>query len=479
MEINKQFDVAVIGGGISGLVTTSLLCSEGYKVCLIEKEEDLGGCIKSINKDGHNFQTGAHHLGGMGEGECVRRVLDKLNIFSKEDFIKSKPLKVFVEDNEICVPFELYELQKELELNFIKEKLNIKKLFNDLNDFNNCLINNDDRKIFYYFQKWSKYSFNDVLDGYFQDSRIKVYLSALGPGYGGITTNGCAFTMISLLVTYGQGAYNVKGGMDKLISKLTQYIKDNFGTIYTNTTMNDIIFYNEEVNGILLNNRGISYAISCKKIISTSNVFHIFDRVKDRIKSKRYHSKLDSFNIGPSALRLFMSFEYSSKVDNGDYLFLPSWDTSKWDNELLYKSGYHNCENKPITLFCFPTYVDKSLSKKYEHHMFMTILTEEEKINESKEELRDNLEKIFFSQFSELEKYSNIRFITTNIDIKEMTSNPRGSVFGWNRGINEVLNSNILGPKGMLKNMYLTGNWGPSFGVYGAFYSSENLLKII
>jgi phytoene desaturase len=51
--------VVVIGGGIAGLATAALLASRGHSVDLLEKNDELGGRLGSVERDGFRFDTGA------------------------------------------------------------------------------------------------------------------------------------------------------------------------------------------------------------------------------------------------------------------------------------------------------------------------------------------------------------------------------------------------------------------------------------
>ena len=50
---------SVVGGGIAGLATAALLASRGHSVDLLEKNDELGGRVGSVERDGFRFDTGA------------------------------------------------------------------------------------------------------------------------------------------------------------------------------------------------------------------------------------------------------------------------------------------------------------------------------------------------------------------------------------------------------------------------------------
>ncbi len=51
--------VVIIGGGIAGLATGALLASRGHSVDLLEKNDELGGRVGSVERGGFRFDTGA------------------------------------------------------------------------------------------------------------------------------------------------------------------------------------------------------------------------------------------------------------------------------------------------------------------------------------------------------------------------------------------------------------------------------------
>lgn len=472
-EINCQ--VAIIGGGIAGLVSAALLSKYGYEVCIVEKENHLGGCIYNKIQNGHILQGGAHHLGGLGEGEIVSNILKELSLYSEDLFIENNPLIGKVETEEILVPFRLSRLKDELISNFPLEKNNILRFFSEIECFKEALTVNNSIKVLKYFQAWSRISFYDLLTRYFEDMKIAAYLCALGPGYGGITSSGSAFTMVSLLATYGSGAYNVKGSMNTLVDILEDYVKKNpKAIILKGALVNKINIENGMVQSIECISEDCTNVISLQNLIVTSDIGNIYKLVCTKVKNNRFHDKINSLEIGYSPIRLFLSFERKRSLN--DYIILPSFDVRKWDESLLYSSTNHN---NTISMFSFPTVVDRSLCPKNQDHMLMTILTNSELIKDSREGLQNKLYNMVDRYFPSITIDQVVTTIATNEDIEAKTFNRNGSVFGWKRGINEVINSNIIGPKCMFKNFYVAGNWGPTFGVYGAFYSSKNAVNVI
>ncbi len=56
--IEKQTDVVVIGGGVSGLCTAYWLHKQGINVTLLEKDREVGGTMKTVREHGFLVETG-------------------------------------------------------------------------------------------------------------------------------------------------------------------------------------------------------------------------------------------------------------------------------------------------------------------------------------------------------------------------------------------------------------------------------------
>ena len=82
MESTK-FDVVIIGSGMGGLCCGVILSKEGYKVCILEKNRQLGGSLQIFSRDKVIFDTGIHYIGGLDEGENLNSYFKYLGLMDK------------------------------------------------------------------------------------------------------------------------------------------------------------------------------------------------------------------------------------------------------------------------------------------------------------------------------------------------------------------------------------------------------------
>jgi len=81
---NDNYDVVVIGAGISGLLSALALSKEGKSVLILEKEECIGGVCRSYEVDGYRIDTGPHAITRLESGpfkELMDRYFDVIPQF--------------------------------------------------------------------------------------------------------------------------------------------------------------------------------------------------------------------------------------------------------------------------------------------------------------------------------------------------------------------------------------------------------------
>ena len=72
--------IIIIGSGLGGLECAHILSSEGYKVTVLEREAQPGGCMQSYRRRGLEFDTGFHYVGGLDEGQALHNPFRMLGL---------------------------------------------------------------------------------------------------------------------------------------------------------------------------------------------------------------------------------------------------------------------------------------------------------------------------------------------------------------------------------------------------------------
>ena len=73
-------EAVIIGSGLGGLIPGVILSRAGYRVTVLEKAAQPGGCLQTFTRDGLRFDTGFHSVAGLEEGGPLERIFRPLGL---------------------------------------------------------------------------------------------------------------------------------------------------------------------------------------------------------------------------------------------------------------------------------------------------------------------------------------------------------------------------------------------------------------
>jgi len=111
-----DYDAIVIGAGLGGLTTASILAKNGFKTLVLEQSDIIGGCCSTYEANGYKFDVGASIVEILHPMERFFELMGK----NREDYIElvpCDPIYSFItpEGDRFSYPTDIDETTKVIE----------------------------------------------------------------------------------------------------------------------------------------------------------------------------------------------------------------------------------------------------------------------------------------------------------------------------------------------------------------------------
>lgn len=446
--MNEVFDYIVVGAGLSGMLTSALLEEKGKKNLLLEKNKEIGGYIRNISL---GVPFGAHHV-GIPDMKLLKQIAKKINLDYERYFTRKDEISVEVDDKVYNLSLYLQQQKLQLMNLFPLEKEGIRNYYDYLAEVSEALYSEENKQIKSYFIQLANCTFDTFLRRFFTDEKLIRLLAFMGPSYGGVDSFDSAFTFVSLIVTYGNGAYYLDGeGISHAIgekfsnNKTVELKKEFYVKSLHFDQINDcyeiISDANECVRG-----RKVIFASCFKKILK-----EYYENAGFKNKALE---KIFNMEVGMSAYRIY--FKVNKKLNRREYVHVGV----KGSSELMKNSYIVSTLNHDQCNVMFTMVTDKGMNKE-EINCFCL-----------------EAAKVIEDRFDIGGRDISCVAISTPVDKCIRTGNEAGAVFGWKRNCQNNMNANLIySINKMLKNVYVVGNWSATFGVFGVLYTVNKLCK--
>ena len=242
------YDVVIIGGGYSGLSCGVLLTRAGQRVCVLERGRVLGGAFQPFRRGGMTLDTGFHYVGGVGEGEMMHPLMERLGLADlpwvrlDDDF-----LQVSCNGSSYSLTCGYDRFEESLIKNFPDEQEGIALLVETMRHVAEHIYETVDPQSGYV-NELMQVSAKSWLEEHIKDSRLRRLLCAQA-----VTTNLTPdlplYSFIQSLNSFVQHSYRIEGGGETIITRLRDVIVEGGGEVLTGR---NVTTFQHDGNGRIL-----------------------------------------------------------------------------------------------------------------------------------------------------------------------------------------------------------------------------------
>ncbi len=286
-----MYDVVIIGSGLGGLECGVMLGKEGYRVCVLEKNHKIGGCLQTFGRHGRTLDTGIHYIGGLDEGQILNQYFKYLGVMDSLDVVKMDADafdSVILGDKEYGIGMGYERFADNLKGCFPAETHNIDRFCSllkkvggtmSIDGLRRGLISDDA-------MQYMERSAFDTIDEMFVDPTLKSVLAGTSLLYAGIKEKTSLYHYGMINHSFIESSYRFIGGSQQLADALAEKIRSAGGEVVTGAEVTAIKVEGDRVSGVEVNG---SEFIEAAHVISDIHPAMTFGLVEKTPRIKKAH----------------------------------------------------------------------------------------------------------------------------------------------------------------------------------------------
>ncbi len=487
MSDSKKYDVVIIGSGLGGLCSAVILSKEGYKVCVLEKNRQLGGSLQIFSRDKVIFDTGIHYIGGLDEGQNLNRYFKYLGLMDKLRLTKLDPDGFdrisFRGDTTVYRHAQGYEnFIHVLADQFPGEEQNLRRYCDKIKEI--CgffpMYNIEDGQKDLFAANFLEMDTKAYIQSVTSNVRLQNVLAGSNPLYAGEPDKTPLYVHALVVNTYIESAYRCIDGGAQIAKHLADTIKQNGGEIFNYSEAKQFHFSSDTIKSVELTDGRL---FEGKNFISNCDLSKTLDMVGPGHIRQAYRSRISHLENSISAFILYIVLKKGSlnyfnhnlyHYDTDDVWDTLNYNENNWPKGFALFSQYSSRN---------PEYTDSLIMMGYMRYQDLepwskstNIIPNAENFRgagyaEFKEKKSQQMLDALYRRMPELKGKIESYYSSTPLTYRDYIGTRDGTLYGIAKDYRDPLKT-FISPKTKVPNLFLTGQNLNLHGVLGVTVSS-------
>ncbi len=472
-----KYDIVVIGSGLAGLQCAYLLSKEGYHVCVVDKNDRIGGMMQSFARDGVVFNTGLNYTESLGEGEVLYRYFKLFgligNITLKQLDIDHSDF-ITLGDKEYRVPQGHENYIEKLKSYFPAEATGIEQYMNKLEEVCNSfpLYKLEDKYTgFAMDSPYMAMSASGFINEMVVDPDLRGLLGGTNILYAGQKDLTPLYTHSLIGYSFIKSSWRVQEGGSGIANVLANGVKQNGGTVLRNSEVTKFKVTDGQITSLELKNGEV---IEGSNYVSSLHPKTMIPLVEEGGFKKVFKKRILSLEDSIGMFSVYVVLKKGTvKYQNYNHHYFKTnnvWTTNgnNWPENFLLYTQYNKKTGEYADGLTIITYMNYNEVEKWSN---TTIENRGEDYLQFKEDRAQKLLDLAEKRIPGLKQNMKSYYTSTPLTYRDYTGSANGSAYGLIKNYNNPTYS-ILVPKTRLKNLYFTGQNLNMHGILGVSISS-------
>ncbi len=486
MEETRKYDFVIIGSGLGGLECAYILASEGYSVCVLEKNHQLGGNLQVFSRDKVVFDTGVHYIGGLDEGQNLNQLFKYFGLMDKLKLLKMDEDKFDVVSFD-GDPNEYYHAQ-----GYDRFAESLIRQFPDEEE----AINSYCKTIQQVCSRFPLYSLKYSTDSHLEDDVLGVgvvdYLERLTKNeklrsvlagtnllYAGYSDKTPLYVHALVVNSYIQSSYRCIDGGSQIAKYLAKQIREMGGDVIKHKNVVSFEYEGENITAAVTDKGERFFG---KTFISNAHPQATVAMVEEGRMRKAYTNRINDMENSISTFVVSITCKPNTfKYRNYNYYHHSTtdvwaaidYDPQNWPTAYMLSTPAHGDDDEYAKGIILVTYMrfEEFEEWKDSHNTVAEAGERGEAYRQFKKEKEKQVIDYASQKFPDLKDSINAVYSSTPLTFRDYIGNLDGSLYGVVKDYKSPLKSFIT-PKTKIPNLYLTGQNINLHGILGVTISS-------